>query len=580
MKRYLIFLAFLLVVLCIHNIGSSATITGKTITGKATSQTFGMNITITVSLPSLTIISPENTTYISNISLLLNYTTTGLNLWYNIDQVSNITITSPTYFNTSQGLHTLYLYANNSVGTTIRNVTFTVDSSLLTILYEEYKGATRGSSTDFDKIPYDGNDDENLQNLSNIILENTDHGKISFNQAINVTDDSNFSDNLVDLDTYTHISSNRIELDATALPNFNVASTLSLYNLTFTNPRILKDGAVCPSSICTQQSYTGGTLIFNVTEFSVYSAEETPGVTTAPSGGRRRISGAVIEESNITINKDLIKVTIKQGETQREIIKLENTGNKTLNLTITPETMGRFMVISETAFVLEPGEKKEIIIDIFAKEDEPPEAHTGRILIKDEGEIEKIINVIIEIKEKKALFDLQTQVLTKEVEAGDDVEANIKMTNLGDLKNIDIHLYYSIKDFQGNTLAFREESLAINDELEIKRELKIPQSAPYGAYVFYSKISYENITASSADNFMVVEKEINYLNLILLIIGIILILILIIYELNKLRPHKRGIKRKKPLYKQKTISKKSKRKPVKRIYQKKDLNKLISSMKE
>jgi len=107
------------------------------------------------------------------------------------------------------------------------------------------------------------------------------------------------------------------------------------------------------------------------------------------------------------------------------------------------------------------------------------------------------------------------------------------MYNLGDLMNIDVLLYYSIKDFKGNTLAFREESLAINDSLDIIRELKVPRGAEYGAYVFYTKISYENISAVSTDNFMVIEPEFNLLNLFLLII--LIILIILIYFLKKKR---------------------------------------------
>lgn len=57
-----------------------------------------------------------------------------------------------------------------------------------------------------------------------------------------------------------------------------------LYNLSYTNPRILKDNEICPSDICTKESYTSdGNLTFSVTSFSVYSTEETPTVTTPGS---------------------------------------------------------------------------------------------------------------------------------------------------------------------------------------------------------------------------------------------------------------------------------------------------------
>ena len=257
--------------------------------------TVGNNIStetrnITLILPTLTIISPENETYITNISLLLNYSVSNENyVWYKVLNstgdliIDNTTITSATYFNTTEGSQTLYLYANNTLGEVSNNVTFSVNSSKFKIHYNKWRGSTKGTSTHFNSPSY-----EDIQNLSGVVLENTQHGRIEFNGAINLTDDEDPTDNQVDISTYTNISSNRIEINSTALPNFNKSATLYLYNLTLDSPvRILRDGSVCSSTICTQQSYTGETLIFNVTQFTVYSAEETPvkEIPGVPSGG-------------------------------------------------------------------------------------------------------------------------------------------------------------------------------------------------------------------------------------------------------------------------------------------------------
>ncbi len=239
------------------------------------------NITLNADPPTLTILSPENETYLSNESILLNYSVNGEDfIWYNIDLGDNTTISTPTYFNTTQGFHTLYLYANNSLGTTTNTISFTTNSTKFIIYYDEFKGANRGSSTRFNQKKYG-----EIQNLSNIILENTQFGKIEFNEIINLTDDEDPNDNMLDLDNYTNISNNRIELNSTALSNFNKSATLYLYGLTFSNPRILKDGYICPSAICVKNTYSGGVLSFNVTGFTVYSAEQTPGTPVTPPGG-------------------------------------------------------------------------------------------------------------------------------------------------------------------------------------------------------------------------------------------------------------------------------------------------------
>ncbi len=236
-----------------------------------TNQTETRNVSLVA--PNLTIIKPENETYITNESLLLEYVASLEDfVFYNIDNIPpNTTITGNTTFNTTEGQHTLKLYANNSNGETVKNVTFTVNITKFSVIFDEFGGLLKGLSTAFNQTSH-----EDLQNLSGIILERINAGKINFNEAINVTDDLNLTNNKVDLDIHVNISSNRIELNSTALPNFNKSATLSLYNLTFTTPRILRDGSLCSSSICTQNSYSGGTLSFNVTGFTVYSAEETP----------------------------------------------------------------------------------------------------------------------------------------------------------------------------------------------------------------------------------------------------------------------------------------------------------------
>ena len=74
-------------------------------------------------------------------------------------------------------------------------------------------------------------------------------------------------------------------------------------NLTFTNPRILRDNEVCPSDICTMESYDDGNLTLNVTGFSEYSAEETPTSSTTMvatgGGGMKKVEIIEFIEENI-----------------------------------------------------------------------------------------------------------------------------------------------------------------------------------------------------------------------------------------------------------------------------------------
>ena len=262
-----------------------------------------VTFTVDTTLLTLTILSPGNKTYFTNESLLLNYSVSGEQaVWYNLNG-TNTTITSSIYFNTSQGSHVLYLFANNSGGNlTTKNVSFVANSTIFTIIYNEYKGDHKGESTNFDILAY-----EDIQSLSDIILENTQTGKILFTEDINLTNDEDSTDNVLDLDSHTNISFNRIEVNSTALPNFNKSARLYFYNLTYSDAQPLKDGVVCPSSICTEVSYSSGEFIYDVTEFSVYSSKETPSVSTPPpgrGGGKRIIKPECEKDSDC--NKDYV----------------------------------------------------------------------------------------------------------------------------------------------------------------------------------------------------------------------------------------------------------------------------------
>lgn len=535
MKRWLNFIIFVLFFIFISmnifaEITGDTTITGETVTGEAIDKEFNLGIVITISVPSLTILNPENETYLINVSLLLNYTVNNEDsIWYNIDGGSNTTIISATYFNTSQGSHTLYLFANNSFGTTERNVSFVANSTRFTILYTEYNGTTRGDSTEFVNHTY-----EDLQNLGGIVLENTDWGKIEFNEAINSTNDSVPNDNLLDLDTNTNISNNRIELNSTALPNFNKSATLYLYNLTFSTPRILIDGSVCPITICTEINYSGNTLIFNVTQFTIYSAEETPTEGPTPSGG-----GGAIAKIDFSTNPESIEVKLKQGDSIEKNIIITNDGERDLNITIRSPNLENFIKISETNFILTKGETKTITLNIITKSDTIPDLYIG-ILVIESKELKKELVVAIEVVSKDILFDVGLEIPPKYlyIEAGENISATISIYNLGNTGGVNVELHTTILNSRGEKIIEESETVAVETKISFIRFFKLPEDIEDGRYVLYTRVIYDGKTASASAWFNIGKKPLFNIKNILFVVALVIILFLIIFirrEIKKLK---------------------------------------------
>ena len=564
--RLNLYLFIFVLFLIIFSLSISAEITGESITGEivtgeAIQQALGLNISVIMPPPTLTLITPENETYIDNQTILLNYSASNEDaVWYNLDDGTNNSITNNIQLSVSEGSHIINLYANNTKGVVTQNVTFFVNNTRFIILHEEYKGDDKGNSTNFSVYSY-----EDLQNLSDIVLENTKYGKISFSQAINLTDDENFNDNELDLDSYTNISGNRIELNSTALPNFNKTATLSLYNLSFSDPRILRDGVVCPTSICTEISYSGGTLIFNVTGFTIYSAEETPvevpPVTTGGSGG-----GGItqkIKEDVFKVDKEIIKVKLKRTKEVIVLLTVENIYDSDLVLEIKSPikekeslTKGLFLIVDEKVKI-EKEKSKEVQLIFKADEDLKLGVYVEKIEIKAKvGNIEKVkeIPVIIEVESEKVIFDVSVDIPPKyrEVFAGEKLLIQPTIFNLGEVEETEVLINYLIKDFEGNTIFFEEERIIVGDQESFSKKINIPEDTKPGDYVFIMQTIYLDSMGTSSNIFRVkVERsflEKYWVSLILIII-IILVLIIILILKRKQKKLTKSVKRIKELHK-------------------------------
>lgn len=188
----------------------------------------------------------------------LNYTNTSIeggNISIILNQTNKfVTLIPDTGFN---GTRYMRFFANDSINATYtNNITLIVFKPAINFTYVKFNSSTTNFSnlTDYVNVP--------------VIISATDYGQINFS-ALNLTNQT------IDINSYVNISQNRIEINTSALPSFNISATLSLYNVSLTYPAIYKDGLICPtSSGCIQINYTNTTFIFNVSGFSVYDLRE------------------------------------------------------------------------------------------------------------------------------------------------------------------------------------------------------------------------------------------------------------------------------------------------------------------
>ncbi len=403
----------------------------------------------------------------------------------------------------------------------------------------------------------------NITNVTNFVVGVSTVGKINFSEGINLSGG-------FDLDKYINISFNRIELNSTALVALNKSATLQLEGLSFSNPRIAKDGVVCPDSICKKVSYSGGVLVFNVTHFTSYSAEETPdsgdsgssgssggasgggggGSGGGGSGGGGLSIGDSAETKKLTdfsVSRNLVKVSLQPDSNAKETLKIENTGEKALELQITVKNIENFLSLPTdelVSFRLEPGEKKELHLNFNAPYNQQPGIYTGKVLVISEG-MQKIIDVIIEVESIAPIFDIDVEVLPQyqKVFPGDEVIAEIKVFNLRGSGRVDISVDYSIWDIDGESIVEEHETVAVDTQTSLTRSIRLPTNSNPGSYIFYTKVAYDGTVGSASDIFEIIERpKFNVLssglfNTTLIAVGIIFILIIFFFILHMERSH-------------------------------------------
>lgn len=543
MKRYFLF-SLLVASILVLAMGSVFGL----ITGRATTQSTSISVNVVAGAPALTLQSPRNVTYL-NSTILLNWSASGyLFAWFNIDGGTNTTLSqNEVLFAPAEGAHSLYFFVNNSDGTIVtRNISFYVNTTLVTIQRTEFAG----NSTNFYYLGL-----EQLHNATGVVLENPAYGRITFGEAINVTNDLNPDDSLVDIDDNVNISFNRIELNSTALPNFNSSATLTLSGLSFVSPRILRDGVACPTSICTQLSYSGGVLMFNVSRFSTYSVEEASTSSGGSSGGGGGGSSRVTSTTNpIVLESTEVKVSMHPGQTLRKTLTIHNAGSQKTLFSI-ETTLPEFVKISEGSFFIEAGGSKTINLDMLVPQKTTPDLYLGEFVVRS-GEAQQRIIFAVDVESEQPLFDTELELSddSYKIYQGGRISSTIRIFEFGKLGRIDVDMDYQIRDISNKVVFSKSETIAVETRTEIVRTFALPVDVAPGEYVLYVKATYgpEKSVAGASQTFSVIERPASY-KLYALIIAIALIIISLFIFISVMRsrarfPELARAKNKKPHY--------------------------------
>ncbi len=444
----------------------------------------------------------------------------------------------------------MVLTGNASEGSVASNVSI----AGIRIIYTNFNGNT----TNFNSL-----DTSDLNNLTNMTLEKTIYGKVVFNELVNLTLVAG-ADRIVDFNTDLTLTSNAISIDNVDLPYLNKSVNITLKGLTFTNPQIMKNGAIC--SDCTRLSYSGGIIIFNSTTFyGSYFIRETPvpevcgngvcgsgetetncaadcaagGEEGGGGGGGGTTNGTtnetvpvVVSGANFYVQPTFFSAEMRRGSSYEKQILVVNNGTKDLTIGIVVIDVKDFVFPEVQSITLKKGESTTVNVHVYVSESRPADVYVGKILFRN-AEVSREVRTVLDIKERYALFDIRTTILKRYVNPGGTARANVSIVNMGDLRNFDVSLDYKIVDFDNNEYTIKKEDFAINESFSKAFALELPTDIPLGDYLFYTKVSAGNVSASSYDTFTV--EKISFFAWLLLIFMVVVVMIIIVIRILKSR---------------------------------------------
>jgi hypothetical protein len=185
--------------------------------------------------------------------------------------------------------------------------------------------------------------------------------------------------------------------------------------------------------------------------------------------------------------------------------------------------------LGEPVFSLASGKTKNILVLFFSGGDEQPAIYTGQLIINTRY-LTKRKPIVLEITERKPLFDVRSELTSSTLTTYDKIKSVIYISNMGDKRKTEVSLSYYVADFEGNEYVLSEETVEVDSSIKLEKSFSLPQNLAYGTYVFYVKLKYEDRVATSASIFNLI-KRLEYSGWAILLTVLILFAVLLVFYL-------------------------------------------------
>ena len=288
-----------------------------------------------------------------------------------------------------------------------------------------------------------------------------------------------------------------------------INSTTYSNRLGFFHTWLLANSQACSSG----SQCEGGFCCSNLCASSACSTSSSSSSSTSSGGGDGGGGGGIpapLQEEekadkDFSASPGLIKEFVALGAAKSASVKIKNAGKSKLDFKLDVSTVSDFVFLSDSSFALEPGEEKEIELNVIGKK---LGSYFGSLDIEGGG-ITKSVDIVIEVESAQVLFDAKIDIPSayKELRPGDELKAQITLLNVGPPRKVDVTTTYIIKDKKGKIIDEFSETFAVEVQSSFVKSFNLPDNLEPGDYIVIVELRYENSFAVSSELFRVVEEK-------------------------------------------------------------------------
>lgn len=206
-----------------------------------------------------------------------------------------------------------------------------------------------------------------------------------------------------------------------------------------------------------------------------------------------------------------MRVEVTQGETIQDSFRIRNDGLETLALSLEVEGLEDYILLSDKSIVLNKGETKGINVKFVALAEQEPKSYIGKIIVKT-ALVKKELPLVMTVKKREALFDVKVEIPEKfkTVYPGEGVVADITLLNIGKIGQVDVDVYYAIKNPQGTVITFSKETVGVEVATSFTKTLTLPEDVATGNHTYFVNITYKD-TSTTGEDYFIVKSKISYI---------------------------------------------------------------------